>query len=583
MRPRPLALSLCCIAAALLTTACSDATSGDVPPVDTDPASEAGASEDPDAAADDPETSDVAEDDTYAPEDDTYAPEDDTYAADVTEDGGPELPAVWEGPAPDWSSCTAYDGTAAECATASLPRHWDDPTSATTDVFVKRVLVEGAQGQLWVLPGGPGTSESLYEERYLTLLGTLLPLLSERPLDLYFFERRGVGSSTHLACPGAEDPETPLGAGIAEEELADCAEEALTGYGDDLAMFSTTNVARDLDWFIEQSRGDADVFVLGISYGTFLAHRYLQLRPDGVDGVVMDGVCPPGRCMSWHDAEHWTTTLQDLMVACGEDAFCASKLGPDPWARVEALFAALEDGHCASVVDAGFTPSFLAENWRQWLISPANWAIIPALISRFERCEPADEAALLAYFEPAFASWYSPSAPDPHRSAVTFRLVTASEGVVWDPDFTTVADAEAELAATYVTPTAYPWAVVAQHFPAYEVDTELAEAWAVTDVPILWLNGQIDAKTPIQGAREAAAKLGGACQQLVEFPRRAHNILRTSLTGGGSITCGLELMADFIADPCATLDTSCTEQMPAIDWDPPGMGWVFGLGGLWDD
>ena len=65
------------------------------------------------------------------------------------------------------------------------------------------------------------------------------------------------------------------------------------------------------------------------------------------------------------------------------------------------------------------------------------------------------------------------------------------------------------------------------------------------------------------------------------FPRIGHNVLRKSFVGGGAITCGLELMADFIADPCAELDTSCTEKMLPIEFDPAGLDWMFGTESLW--
>jgi len=85
----------------------------------------------------------------------------------------------------------------AECATTPLPAKWSEPQGDTIDVFVKRYPArqQPANGQLWLLAGGPGLPGSIYEA-FAFLIANDLPTL-----DIYLPDHRGTGRSMPLATP----------------------------------------------------------------------------------------------------------------------------------------------------------------------------------------------------------------------------------------------------------------------------------------------------------------------------------------------------------------------------------------------
>ena len=63
-------------------------------------------------------------------------------------------------------------------------------------------------------------------------------------------------------------------------------------YGDQLALFSTEQSARDID-ALRQGVGDAKTNYLGFSYGTLLGATYAQLFPKNIRAMVLDGAIDP--------------------------------------------------------------------------------------------------------------------------------------------------------------------------------------------------------------------------------------------------------------------------------------------------
>ncbi|GMF11239.1 unnamed protein product [Phytophthora lilii] len=62
-------------------------------------------------------------------------------------------------------------------------------------------------------------------------------------------------------------------------------------YGD-LASFSITSAATDVQDFILMHSNGASSIVYGLSYGTAWVERLMHLDPPGVVGYVLDGVAP---------------------------------------------------------------------------------------------------------------------------------------------------------------------------------------------------------------------------------------------------------------------------------------------------
>ena len=126
-----------------------------------------------------------------------------TAGASAPARGGPAAPPV---PTIAWASCKHPGVPQAECATATVPLDYDDPTGATTGIALARIPATDSAnrvGTLFVNPGGPGVSGVGY-----VLGGVADPVSTGEYLhdrlggrfDVVGFDPRGVARSDPLSC-----------------------------------------------------------------------------------------------------------------------------------------------------------------------------------------------------------------------------------------------------------------------------------------------------------------------------------------------------------------------------------------------
>ncbi|MBZ4422492.1 alpha/beta fold hydrolase [Myxococcus sp. RHSTA-1-4] len=454
----------------------------------------------------------------------------------------------------EWSLCPeSYAG--AECATVEMPLDHHRPHGEKLPVFVAR-LRSGAPHapQLWFLDGGPGGSGRM------VYLGQAARLAAAMPgVDLYFPAHRGTGDSSGLTCAG-ELPDSPRGAELSEDEWPQCLAEVRAQWGDRLEHFNVTQAARDLGTLIERVREkDQPVFVYGLSYGTYWAWRYLELFPHQADGVIQDSVLAPGeRFLSYMDA-WYDDAARGYAALCGQDAACVARMGPDPWARVRAIAAKVEQGHCA---EAGFTRAMLRRTlaglfttWRLRLFSLA----IPY---RLERCAPADVQALRY-----FASFYFEPSTDLYGfSQVLEAHIAFSE--LWESPAPSPATLRQRAEDALFSP---DWGLeragISTLWPKYPA-SRYATEWPKVKVPLLMMNGTLDPMTRYETALVAAAHYRAPDQTFVTFPHVGHSVgFNSPTTLPGSPNCGLLVAASFVSNPHAPPDTSCLEAMQPVPFE----------------
>ena len=241
----------------------------------------------------------------------------------------------------EWTPCPLKSGDGsetAECAVITVPMYHDDPGGATIQVAVKRKLGQVPhKRQLWFLDGGPGDSA---RESLVALVNIFTDI---DDLDLYTFDHRGVGGTQLLECPEQQRPESDGGREIVASEWDDCI-RYLRQHRNDLDALTATETAQDLGFLIELFRKpNVPVFVMGVSYGTYLTNRYLQLFPHQPDGVIMDGLVPA----DWSFAE-FDSALdlagRKFITACDKDPDCACHFRSDLATVIEKLIQGLEEG-----------------------------------------------------------------------------------------------------------------------------------------------------------------------------------------------------------------------------------------------
>jgi len=193
------------------------------------------------------------------------------------------------------------------CTAASVPL-WHEAAAdgASIDLFVRRFpAAEPAnrRGEIWLVAGGPGEpGASLHP-----VLPTFRAAFPHH--DLVLPDHRGTGGSERL-CPEQESVESAAGVALAGEEWGPCI-GGLHSDPDRVAAFSITQAAHDLSTLLERHRSDGEVLLYGVSYGTQLALRMLQVAPAALDGLILDGLVPPENAPQW-DLSRRTAVVDEV-------------------------------------------------------------------------------------------------------------------------------------------------------------------------------------------------------------------------------------------------------------------------------
>ena len=474
-------------------------------------------------------------------------------------DAGPEAPTA---STVTWTACSLHsegDGPMAECATVKTPLDAKRPDGPTIDVFVKRFKPAGGKSlrAMWMLQGGPGGSGYVFETMS-EQIATKFP-----DVDFYMPDHRGTGRSTRLGCPAQEAAASEGGLGITEPEWPACLADVKAREGERLPFFNATNAANDLGLLIERTRqAGQPVFVYGVSYGTFLAHRYLQLFPQQANGVVFDSYVPPVSSLARQDADA-NEAARDFFAVCAKDATCGAKLGADPWAKAEALVAKLKAGHCADIAVPEIPTHVLFRRaFGQMLMDPTLRVYIPAIVYRADRCEPRDVTALKVLVKNL-----TQEQPDGEFMKqwgwVLSDNITMSE--LWETPSPTPAELEAiREAAVASRDVTTGMEIQIGKWPTYPHD-EYYGGWPTTDVPVLFLQGGLDPATLLRKAVVAKEHFQKPHQTWVEIPTATHTVIASSATTEKR-SCGTRIMMSFFDNPPAAPDTSCLSSVVPLDF-----------------
>ena len=460
-----------------------------------------------------------------------------------------------------WGECPTYFGEQGlECATVELPLNHDNPHGKTISVLMARAIGNSTEkkGDVWFLAGGPGSSSQYYAENMVAYAK------SHPQWNYYTMEHRGVGASTKLDCPDLETTGAFYG--------LECYQELKSRWGDGIQYFNTTQAARDLGSLISLTRrSQRSVFIYGTSYGTYLAQRFMCLKPQPVNGVVLDGVVPAGLldnmgAIGWYDQD-FDKVGRAIMERCGADSVCSGKMreiaGGDPWQAVDRIFSLVDqEGLCSA-----FAPVDRETLRNQLGAMSSDWSLrmlIPALLYRLNRCNAADQE-VLNYIIGDRAAHQSADL----KSAVIRTNIVVSELLGPGIDFATaLAYAEQSFFSTDFTVYG-TYTREMGGWPSYPLDS-CADRFPDTGLPILILNGDLDPNTHVDLARFASEAYDKADQRLVVLPGVPHAAIfesRMQTDYHDKInTCVMDLALQFFEDPEKSLDLSCLDQLIQPDF-----------------
>ncbi|WP_052720197.1 alpha/beta hydrolase [Actinoplanes rectilineatus] len=255
-------------------------------------------------------------------------------------------------PSITWSACTETELSGFDCAAYEVPLDHDEPRGATTTIALARRPADDPAhriGTLFVNPGGPGGAGRGMVTRAADIAS---PAVLAR-FDLVGFDPRGIGGSDPVQCHPTEEEAAavldrvtgvPLTAAEISETLAaryEYTEACKANMGPLLTHMSTVNVAQDLDR-LRRAVGDDKLTYLGFSYGTLLGATYVNLFPQRVRAVILDGNVDPEQRTD-HRLENkfdraggFEIALSGFLAACDE-AGAACPFAGDARVRFDAL------------------------------------------------------------------------------------------------------------------------------------------------------------------------------------------------------------------------------------------------------
>lgn len=482
-----------------------------------------------------------------------------------------------------WAPC-AYDlrnpeDRLAECAYVNMPLDYAKPEAGKFRVLVKRVrFSEKPSAQVWLLHGGPGASATADLHR----LSYQIP--RDRPdIHYYAVDHRGMGGSERLVCPTTGSPDDM------RARWASCAEHLKQTVGmDRLMQVTMSNAARDIGTLAGKYREPgARVIVLGLSYGTTLAHRYMQIFPDQPDGVVWAGV-QVGIGGGVVDNQggydrRMNKAIEQIFVRCSEQDACVRHFAKDPWEVARNTMASLYEGHCPAL---GIEPDRVKSAFGDLSYSTPV-VTLPSLIYRLNRCNEQDVGLIRDVVERWRPADSDLAPPDTPSSYVAGRVIGASEKE--GPEETRTVQELKDEFSKEITIAIGDTAIeegVSDDMPdpwiTYPPD-EYYGKWPDYDGPLLMLQGGLDTATPLPRSLNARGHFAGMPYKTwVVFAETNHRVIDYTPTVDGD-DCARSIFIRFIDDPKAPVDKSCIARMKPTDWSGSlDQLRSYPAGGAWD-
>lgn len=468
-----------------------------------------------------------------------------------------------------WQGCPRLpplpDEPPGQCSKNRVPLFWNQPDAGEIDIVVRRFPTRSPRrGTLWMLAGGPGGTGAVFNTP------AWRGLADELGYDLMIPTPRGSGLSTPLSCPEQEGPDSELGAWVSSEEFGPCAAELAAKWGRGLAGFASLETARDLLHLIErEKRAGEQTALWGGSYGSFWAQRLLELAPQAVDAVILEGLVPSDTNFLDLSA-NVDEAARELLRQCGDVPGCAGRFSTSPSEAAASVVASdLAGNGCAA--RAGFDLSarqrllaapFLADVALRPLLAP--------LVLRLARCSQSDQAELGTALErfPDLSA-----APQPTRSLSgtlldplvqnlrLASLIIHADLIREDRALANIDTLENGLLASRGQSRTF----LREHgaWPR-DLITPRTPLDARTDVAMLMFGGGLDGQTPLSWSKRVGASFSGPQQRLVIVPTAGHMTYELSRTTDGD-NCTVSLWRAFLRDPAADLDTSCLDRVIGFD------------------
>ncbi|KAJ7723249.1 hypothetical protein B0H16DRAFT_1385505 [Mycena metata] len=304
-----------------------------------------------------------------------------------------------------------------ECGSIIVPKDYFDRSAGTASIAIARFKATKfpKKGTVFLNPGGPGGSGTrLATQTFADLIGD--------DWDLLGFDPRGINKTTpQVQCFNSSsdfnffDANTVLQQGFTvassrnlsnptiEAQLVEQAREFMAlkksqaelcakNMGDELKYMGTATVVRDMDFITKILDGeDAKINYWGASYGSILGAYLVNMLPDRVGFVVIDGIADP---VNWStEPSHkwpinWLASTEktyrfylETCSSAGPEACPLSRYTDEPYEEIEARLEYFFDTLAVAPLPVPFAvrPGFLTSGAARALLlmyleRPPQWS-----------------------------------------------------------------------------------------------------------------------------------------------------------------------------------------------------------------
>ena len=393
--------------------------------------------------------------------------------------------------------CTAQSQTCSElnaipelkgsvCLTSKAPLNYKAGDTTKIELFVRKFpAVQERTGSIWLIPGGPGESgASLYP-----LIGQFSKLFPN--LDIFIPDHRGTGYSSKL-CPQEEAIDSPAGMALANDEWGSCFNYMYTNL-DYVKAFTITNAAKDLRLLINTYSGSGERYIYGVSYGTQLVLRLLQLGTVSFDGVLLDSLVPHQEDLAY-DLSHRSLVTNAVGMSLLKNFDKRTAQGAPLSSQLKAI---LERAKTDTAFAAELPKQDLALLLGMMLDLPAVRNTIPEIIKglQADNFEPLQQAI---QHVTNFYTDYGAAYPSATNSIPLTQVITASENNL-RPEMTKSEVAQESEGLLFKSP--LPNLIAENAMPTYTRDAYFGKTPSQMP-PTLIIHGTLDPKTHLDGAKK---------------------------------------------------------------------------------
>ncbi len=406
---------------------------------------------------------------------------------------------------------------------------------------------------VFFLAGGPGQSAI---EAYPMIAPGFARILQSRHVILV--DQRGTGDSNPLKCEGdagesafaADDNSAHAQQAFVRSCLAALRERA------DPRYYTTTVAIADLDR-VRAAIGAEQINLIGGSYGTRVAQRYLHTYPDRVRSIILDGVVPPELILGTEHARNLETAVEGIFERCRKDSACQQAFG-DPaedFARLRAELAArpmpvqFNDPKSGVAISQELKLADVAGVLRMFAYAPETAALLPLAL---HEAANGQAAALLAQ-----SRLVSGDLGEQIMHAMQLAVICSEDA---DQFRARPEDADTIMGTDFID-------VIRAQCAAWPKGARPDDfhKGKSSAVPALLLSGEFDPVTPPRYG-EAALKHFSQGRHLVA-PGRGHGLLVAG--------CIPRLLADFVEDlDAGKLDAGCLDDLKVIPAFVNRNGWT---------